>query len=68
MPNNIHHYYAPFETLTYTISLQLHPHTYPIVTPGFVDIEPRRRNCTDGQTDGEAGWSTTSEKIGLPTT
>ena len=46
-------------------SLQLHPHTHHIVTPGFVDI-PRRSDCTAGQMDGEAGWWTTSGNIGLP--
>ena len=39
-------------------SLQLHPHTHHIFTPGFVDI-PRRGDCT-------AGWWTTSGKIGFP--
>ena len=51
MPNHIHHNYAPFVTLTYTSCLQLHPHTQPIVTPGFVDM--RRRS--DG-TDGRRSW------------
>ena len=27
---------------------------------------PRRSDCTTGQTDGEAGWWTTSGNIGLP--
>ena len=27
---------------------------------------PRRSDCTAGQMDGEAGWWTTSENIGLP--
>ena len=49
----------------HTSSLQLHPHTHHIVTPGFVD-GPRRSDCTAGQMDGEAGWWTTSGNIGLP--
>ena len=49
----------------HTSSLQLHPHTHHIVTPGFVD-RPRRSDCTAGQMDGEAGWWTTSGNIGLP--
>ena len=41
-PNHIHHHYAPSVTHTrHTLSLQLHPHTHHIVTPGFVD-RPRR--------------------------
>ena len=36
-----------------------------IVNPGFVD-KPWQSNCTAGQMDGEAGWWTTSGKIGLP--
>ena len=36
-----------------TSSLQLHPHTYQIVTSGFVD-RLRRSDCTAGQMDGEA--------------
>ena len=44
----------------------LHPHTHHIVTHGFVD-RPSRSDCTDGQIYGEAGWWTTSEKIGLLT-
>ena len=44
---------------------KLHPHRHHIVTPGFVD-RPRRRACTAGQMDGEAGWWTTSENIELP--
>ena len=48
-----------------TSSLQLHPHTHHIVTPGFVD-RPRRSECTAGQMDREAGWWTTSGNIGLP--
>ena len=50
---------------THTLSLQLHPHTHHIVTPGFVD-RPRGSDCTASQMDGEAGWWTTSGKIGLP--
>ena len=49
----------------HTSSLQLHPHTHHIVTPGFVD-RPRRSDCTAGQMDGEAGWRTTSGNIRLP--
>ena len=49
----------------HTSSLQLHPHTHHIVTPGFVD-RPRRSDCTAGQMDGEAGWWTTCGNIGLP--
>ena len=49
----------------HTSSLQLHPHTHHIVTPGFVD-GPRRSDCTAGQMDGEAGWWTTCGNIGLP--
>ena len=59
----------PSVTLTHTThtpSLQLHPHTNHIVTPGIVD-RPRLDECTAGQMDGEAGWWTTSGKIGLPT-
>ena len=52
-------------TLTHTSSLQFHPHTHHIVTLGFVD-RPRRGDCTAGQMDGEAGWWTTTWKIGLP--
>ena len=48
-----------------TSSLQLHPHTHHIVTPGFADI-PRRSDCTAGQMDREASWWTTSGNIGLP--
>ena len=59
-----HHHYAPSVTLTHTTSLQLHPHTHHIVTPGFVD-RTRRSVCTAGQIDGEAGWWTTSGKIRL---
>ena len=49
-------------TLTHTThtSIQLHPHTYHIVTLGSVD-RPRRSDCTAGQMDGEAGWWTTSK-------
>ena len=36
-----------------------------IVNPGVVD-KPRLSDCTAGQRDEEAGWWTTSEKIGLP--
>ena len=50
---------------THASSLQLHPHMHHIVTTGFVD-RPRRSDCTAGQTDGEAGWWTTSGNIGLP--
>ena len=67
-PKHIHHHYAPSVTSTHTrhtSSLQLHPHTHHIVTPGFVD-SPRRSDCTAGQMDGEAGWWTTSGNIGLP--
>ena len=49
----------------HTSSLQLHPHTHHIVIPGFVD-RPRRSDYTAGQMDGEAGWWTTIENIGLP--
>ena len=49
----------------HTSSLQLHPHTHHIVTPGFAD-RPRRSDCTAGQMDGEAGWWTTCGNIGLP--
>ena len=49
----------------HTSSLQLHPHTHHIVTPGIVD-RARRSYCTAGQMDGEAGWWTTSGNIGLP--
>ena len=37
----------PSVTLTYTSSLQLHPHTHHIVTPGFVD----RPRWSDGAAD-----------------
>ena len=50
-----------------TSSLQLHPHTHHIVTPGPLD-RPRRRDGTAGQMDGEAGRWTTNGKIGLPPT
>ena len=33
--------------------------------PGFVD-RPRRRDCTAGKMDGEAGWWTTNGNIRLP--
>ena len=46
-------------------SLQLHPHTHHVVTPGLVD-RPRWSDGTAGQMDGEAGWWTSSGKIGLP--
>ena len=49
----------------HTSSLQLHPHARRIVTPGFVDRSCRSEGTT-GQMDGEAGWWTTSGKIGLP--
>ena len=49
----------------HTSSLQLHPHTHHIVTPGFVD-RPRRSDCAAGRMDGEAGWWTTCGNIGLP--
>ena len=65
--DDIHHHYAPSITSTHTSSLQLHPHTHHIVTPGFVD-RPRRSDCTAGQMDGETGWWTTSGNIGLPPT
>ena len=58
------HHYAPSVTLTHRSSLQLHPHKYHIVTPGFV-YRPRRCHCTACQMDGEAGWWTTSGNIGL---
>ena len=67
-PKHIHHHYAPSVTSTHTthiISLQLNPHKHHIGTPGFVD-RPRRSDCTAGQMDGETGWWTTSENIGLP--
>ena len=66
-PKHIHHHYAPYiiPHSRHTSSLQLHPHTHHIVTPGFVD-RPRRSDCTAGQMDGEAGWWTTSGNIGLP--
>ena len=51
----------------HTSYLQLRPHTHQIVTPEFVDRN-RRCECTAGQMDGEAGWRTTSGKIGLPPT
>ena len=58
-PNHTHHHYAPFVTLTHmTHTLQLHPHTHHIATPGFVD-KPRRSDCT-------AGWWTTIGNIELP--
>ena len=53
-PKHIHHHYSPLCN-THTLHLQLHPHTHHIVTPGFVDGH-RRRDCTAGQTDGEAGF------------
>ena len=46
----------------HTPSLQLHPHTHHIVTPGFVD-RLRRSDYTAGQIDGEADWWTTSGNI-----
>ena len=65
-PKHIHHHCAPSVTSTqHTSSLQLHPHTHHIVTPGFVGGN-RRSDCTAGQMDGEAGWWTTSGNIGLP--
>ena len=65
-PKHIHHHCVPSVTSTrHTSSLQLHPHTHHIVTPGFVD-RPRRSDCTAGQMDGEAGWWTTSGNTGLP--
>ena len=48
-----------------TSSLQLHPHTHHVGTPGCVD-RPRWSDKTAGQMDGKAGWWTTSRKIGLP--
>ena len=42
-----------------------HTHHLFNCTPEFVD-RPRRSDCTAGQTDGEAGWWTTSSKIRLP--
>ena len=65
MPKHIHHHYAPSVTSTHTSSLQLHPHTHHIVTPGFVD-RPCQSDCTAGQMDGEAGWWTTNGNIRLP--
>ena len=58
-------YLHKVDAKTHPSSLQLHPHTHHIVTPGFVD-RPRRSDCTAGQMDGEAGWWTTSRNIGLP--
>ena len=60
-------HYAPLCNIhtRHTSSLQLHPHTHHIVTPGFVD-RPCRSNCTAGEMDGEPGWWTTSGNIGLP--
>ena len=46
-------------------SLQLHPHTHPIFTTGFVDI-PRRCDCTASQMDGEAGCWTTRGRSDSP--
>ena len=54
--------YDPFVTPTYTPSIQLHPDTHQVITPGFVD-RPRRSDCTPGQMDGEAGWWTISRKF-----
>ena len=51
--------------IRHTSSLQLHPHTHHIITPGFVD-RPRRSDCTAGKMDLEDGWMTTSGKIGIP--
>ena len=56
-----------YNTHIHTSSLQLHLHTHHIVTPMFVD-RLHRSDCTAGQIDGEAGWWTTSDKIGLPPT
>ena len=58
-------YYATFVTLTHTSSPQIHPHTYHVVTHGFID-RSRRSDGTAGQMDGEAGWLTTTGNIGLP--
>ena len=60
--------YAPFVTLTHTTHIisSTSPHTHHVVTPGYVD-RPRQCDGTTGQMDGEAGWWTTSGKIGLPT-
>ena len=51
---------------THTSSLQLHRHMHHSITPGFVD-RLRRSDCTASQMDGEAGWWTTSGKIGFLT-
>ena len=44
--------------------LQLHLYTHHIVTLVLVD-RPRWSDVTVGQMDGEAGWWTSSGKIGL---
>ena len=59
------HIHPLCNTHTHDTSLQLHPHMHHIVTPGFVDI-PRRYDCTAGHMGREAGWWTTSGRIGLP--
>ena len=66
-PNSIYHHYAPFVTLTHTTHIisSTSPIYAPRCHPGIVD-RPRRGNGPAGQMDGEAGWWTTSGKIGLP--
>ena len=65
-PNHIHYHYAPVVTLTYrTHIISSTASTYaPYYHPGFVD-RPRRSDRAVCQMDGEAGWWTTSGKIGL---
>ena len=67
-PKHIHHHYAPSVTLTHTTHIisstapTYAPHSHHYI---FVDISCRSE-CTAGQMDGEAGWWTTSGRIGLP--
>ena len=42
----------------------MHAHTHHTIIPGFVDRP--QIEYTAGQMDREAGWWTTSRKVGLP--
>ena len=66
MPTHILYHYALFVTHAHTSSLQHHPHTHHFITSRCMD-RPYRGDITVSQMYGEAGWWTTSEKIGLPT-
>ena len=64
-PSSNHTYPLQHPHTRHTLSLQLHPQTHHIVTPGSVD-RPRWIDEVAGQMERYAGWWIKSGVIGLP--